>query len=136
MSLSQKSKIKIFSLITVLFFLMAGPAVLAADSPGATNALNGLSATATGGGISTSQSSLPVIIGQVVGAILAFVGVVFFCLILWAGFGWMLAQGDETKITKAKDTIVGSVLGLIVILGAYAIVQLIANVFSGAISGT
>lgn len=78
---------------------------------------------------------LPEIIGKVVGAILAFVGVIFFCLILWAGFGWMLAKGNEEEINKAKEVIFGAVLGLIVILGAYAITNLVAMIFSNALTG-
>ncbi|OGF31063.1 hypothetical protein A3H09_01220 [Candidatus Falkowbacteria bacterium RIFCSPLOWO2_12_FULL_45_13] len=69
------------------------------------------------------------------GAALAFVGVIFFLLILWAGFGWMLAKGNEQKITEAKETIITAVLGLIVILGAYAITALIAMIFSNALKG-
>ncbi len=117
----------------VIFFLLMAPVVFAAGANGVDSAISGLVNTANTGGIQTSQTDLPTIIGKVVGAILAFVGVIFFCLIVWAGFGWMLAQGDEAKITKSKETIIGSVLGLIVILGAYAITKVIADVFSNAL---
>lgn len=118
----------------VLLFLMAGQAVLATSS-GVTNALGGLNSTATGGGIPATQSELPVIIGKVVGAVLALVGVIFFLLILYAGFNWMMAQGQEEKIEKAKGTIFSAVLGLIVILGAYAITTLAAMLFKDALGG-
>lgn len=108
--------------------------VLAADpssvSTGADKALGGLDTTANKGGVKSNTTDLSAIIGKVVGAILAFVGVVFFCLILWAGFGWMMAKGNEEEIKKAKETIIGAVFGLLVIFGAYAITNLIASIFS------
>lgn len=112
-------------------FFMVAPAALA-DTTGINNALTNLNTTANAGGVKSTQTDLPMIIGKVVGAILAFVGVVFFCLILWAGFGWMLAKGNEEEIKTAKETIFGAVLGLIVILGAYAITKVIAEIITNA----
>ena len=116
----------------VLLFLALGQMALA--ETGVDKALGGLDNTATGGGIKpTTDKNLPTIIGGVVGAVLALVGVIFFLLILYAGFNWMMAQGQEEKITKAKETIFGAVLGLLVILGAYAITTLAARLFSEAL---
>jgi len=131
---SKKFKIAALSLVIVLLFLVVASEALA-TAPAVNNALGGLDNTATGGGIktSTSQTDLPTIIGGVVGAVLALVGVVFFLLILYAGFNWMMAQGQEEKITKAKETIFSAVLGLIVVLGAYAITTLAADLFGEAL---
>ena len=130
----KKYKIFFSGLIMVLFFLILGQAVLAAPGAALTNTLDGLDKTATGGGVKpTVEKNLPTIIGGVVGGILALVGVIFFLLILYAGFNWMMAQGDEAKITKAKDTIFSAALGLIVILGASAVTTLTARLFSEAL---
>ena len=64
---------------------------------------------------------------------LAFLGVVFFLLILYAGLGWILSMGNEEKITQSKDMIIAAVLGLIVVLGAYAITALLSDIFTDAI---
>jgi len=61
------------------------------------------------------------IIGRVVGALLAFVGVAFFILIFLGGFTWMTAQGNDEKVEKAKQMIIAAVFGLIIVLSAYAI---------------
>ncbi|MBU0636943.1 hypothetical protein KKH16_01905 [Patescibacteria group bacterium] len=52
---------------------------------------------------------------------MSFLGVVFLILIIYAGFTWMTAGGDEEKINKAKDTIQRAIIGLIIILCSYAI---------------
>ena len=134
MSLTAKYTIFFSGLLVALSLLVSAQMVLA--ETGADKATKGLVDTATKGyGVLPAETNLPTIIGKVVGAILAFVGVIFFCLILWAGFGWMLAKGNEEEIGKAKETIFSAVLGLIVILGAYAITKLVAMIFSNALTG-
>ena len=135
MSLTVKYSLIFSGFLIALSLLVSAQMVLAADK-GVDKATKGLEVTATGGyGALPAETNLPAIIGKVVGAILAFVGVIFFCLILWAGFSWMLAKGNEEEITKAKDTIFSAVLGLIVILGAYAITKLVAIIFTNALTG-
>lgn len=70
---------------------------------------------------------IPSKIGQIVGAVLAFVGIIFFVLIIYGGFMWMTAGGDEQKVTKAKDLITQAVIGLIIVLAAYAITAFIGT---------
>lgn len=45
--------------------------------------------------------------------------VVFF--IIFAGFQFVTAQGDTGKITKARETLVATLIGSAIILGCYAI---------------
>ena len=136
MSLTKKFNIIFFSLMMAWLSLMPVQMVLAAEPTGVDKAKSGLEVTAKAGGVQASQTDLPTIIGKIVGAVLAFVGVIFFCLILWAGFGWMLAKGNEEEIKQAKETIFSAVLGLMVILGAYAVTRLIALIFNNALTGT
>jgi len=71
--------------------------------------------------IQTDKMKLAEIVGIVIQAFLSILGVLFLIYILYAGYHWMTAQGDEEKVTKAKDTIQRAVIGLIVTIGAYAI---------------
>lgn len=65
------------------------------------------------------------IVGKVITYLLGFLGVVFLLLIVWAGFTWMISQGDETKVKKARKIIGASVMGLVVIILSLAIVQFV-----------
>ncbi len=56
--------------------------------------------------------------------ILALVAVV---MIIYGGFTWMTAAGNEDRIEKAKKIISAAVIGLIVILLAWAIVIFVAG---------
>ena len=46
-------------------------------------------------------------------------------MIMYGGFRWITAAGDAGKIGEAKKTIVGAVIGLILALGSYTILNLI-----------
>lgn len=62
---------------------------------------------------------------------LEFVGFIFFCLTLFAGFKWMTAGGNEEEVTKAKSLLRQAVIGLIIILSAYSITMLAARLALG-----
>ena len=57
----------------------------------------------------------------VVNAFLAIIGVLLLIYLLYAGYHWMTARGEEEKVEKAKDTITRAIIGLIIVVGAYAI---------------
>ncbi|MFH1187265.1 MAG: hypothetical protein V1688_00195 [bacterium] len=76
----------------------------------------------TGAGFSlATDTSLSEYIGSIIQYILSFLGVIFICLIIYGGFLWMIARGDSEEITKAKDIITSSVIGLGIIISAYTL---------------
>jgi len=68
-----------------------------------------------------AQDQLPTMIATIIKAGLGLLGIIFIVLLVLAGFNWMTAAGDEEKVTKAKNTITRAVIGLIIIIAAYAI---------------
>ena len=117
----------------IFSFLMVAQVVLA-DTPADSKGKNyGLDTTAqTGLGVDKTKienSSLSSIIGTIVGAALAFLGIVFFILMIMGGFTWMTSMGNEQSAAKAKDIIMAAVIGLVIVLLAYAITKLISGIF-------
>lgn len=56
---------------------------------------------------------------------IGYIGVVFLLATIFAGFLWMTAAGNEERITKAKQLLIGGVIGMAVILGAYIITEFV-----------
>ena len=58
---------------------------------------------------------------QIINLLLGVLGL--FCLIMfiYAGYIWMMAKGNEEEVTKAKDMLSGTVIGLFIILSSYSI---------------
>lgn len=67
------------------------------------------------------------IIALIIQVFLSLLAIIFIILILYAGFNWMTAGGDEQKVTKAKDTIYRAVIGLVITLAAFAITYFVFN---------
>jgi hypothetical protein len=59
--------------------------------------------------------------GRIVATALGLMGVVFLGLIIYAGVLWLIAEGDEAKVEKARKILFQATIGLIIILAAYAI---------------
>ncbi len=97
----------------------------------------GLKETGGAAGLNTGGSApLPEIIGKIIGVFLSFLGVIFFVLIIYGGFMWMTAAGNNDQITKAKSVITSAAIGLLIILSAYVITYLITTEFQGAVEQT
>jgi len=83
----------------------------------------------TGGAIGyklTDPRPLAEKIGKILSISTIFLGVVFLGMMIYAGYLWMLARGNEQEVEKAKNIIIYAVIGLVVVLAAYAITQLMA----------
>ena len=81
------------------------------------------------------SSDLTDTIGKLISALLSVLGVIFLLLIIWAGFTWMTAQGDSKKVDKAKDILITAVVGLIILLSAYAISTFVITQLGTATAG-
>lgn len=131
--LTKKKIAGLLAGILICFFVaQAARAEDSKLSSGGNAAMNGLNTTAgpTGAGLQTdtAQTDISVIIGKIVGAGLAFIGVVFMILIIYGGILWMTARGNEQQVEKAKELIYAAVIGLVIVLSAYAITYYVGGV--------
>ncbi len=110
------------------FQLVALPAMAQTTNP---NPLDELKKT----GLDTNAAPLPVIIGNIIRVFMGVLGIIMVLLILYAGFLWMTAGGDEGKVETAKALIKNSVIGLILILLAYAITTFVISSLTKAAQG-
>lgn len=69
----------------------------------------------------TAQTDPALVVGGIIKVFLGVLGVIFLLLITYAGFLWMTAAGNDSQVKKAKEIMVTSVVGLIILLSAYAI---------------
>ncbi len=58
-------------------------------------------------------------------------GLLFLGLMLYGGYNWMTAMGEEEKVTKAKETIIPAVIGLGILIAAYAITTFVISTIYG-----
>ena len=65
------------------------------------------------------------IIGAVINVMLGFLGIISVVLILLGGFKWMTAGGNEDKVAESKKLLASGVIGLVIILAAFALAQFV-----------
>jgi hypothetical protein len=61
------------------------------------------------------------ILSLIIQLVLGFLGIVFIIMTIISGFRWMTANGNEEQIQKATDAIRASIIGLIIVILAYAV---------------
>ena len=98
------------------------------------NKNSGLEETAISGGFTktffNSSESINSAVSLIITTILSFLGVIFLVLIIVAGYQWMTAGGNEEEVKKAQQQIKNSVIGLIIVLAAYAISVLVTSILA------
>lgn len=76
------------------------------------------------------------IVAKVIQVILGFLGIIAVIIILLGGFKWMTAGGNEDKVGEAKKLITAGIIGLVIILAAYAIANFVLTQLMAATSTT
>lgn len=76
-----------------------------------------------------------IIASRIINVVLGVLGIILLTLMLYAGFLWMTSGGDAEKIKKAQGYIRNAIIGLIIILAAWAITYYVINVLLNATGG-
>lgn len=71
-------------------------------------------------------------VAYIIRGFLGLLGIIFVILIIIAGYNWMTASGDEEKIKKATSTIRSAIIGLLIIISAYAITYFVFSNLPGS----
>jgi len=101
---------------------LALPVVALAQGSPFNRAINDVGTIGNKAGISTGSGvTLPVIIGNIINVALGFLGILLLVYMLYAGFLWMTSGGSDEGVKKAKTMLQNSIIGLVIIVAAYAI---------------
>lgn len=121
-------KVLFVSFFLSIFLLSASP-ILAQNDPLAGLDKSAGEVTAFTTQMSSYQSGtfLQTKVGQAIGVVLSFVGVLFLILMIYAGILWMTSQGNEQQVAKAKDMLINGIIGLIIVFAAYTITSFIGS---------
>ena len=86
------------------------------------NTNSGLDKAAGKMGFTTGGSFVPEgVIGKGITYLLSFLGLLFFGLAVYAGILWMTSEGNEKTVDKAINILKNSLIGLIIVVLAYAV---------------
>ena len=120
-------------------FSLAATSLLAPDA--SAQVTSGINAATTG---EMRGKSVDNTVGSIVNVLLWVVGILSVAMIAWSGFKYITSAGDTSKLASAKSTLIYAVVGLIIAIMAYAIVNFVrtevtstgGKAVGGSLSGT
>ncbi len=110
----------LFAALIAVVFGAVLPAIAQGPGEAAMERLQTVGATAGLG-----ERSIEEMVGIIINIALGFIGIIMVILFIYGGFLWMTAAGDDKKVSKAKDILTAAVIGLIIVLAAYAIARFV-----------
>ena len=121
------TKFIVFSFIFVFAFSFCASFTLAAPDLGVNYATNL--------GLASQNGDVRDTAVDIVKYLMTFLGIIATVVILLGGFKWMTAGGNEDKVAEAKKLLVAGMIGLVIVLAAFAIVTFVIQITDNAISG-
>lgn len=88
-----------------------------------------------GNAIGLTTTDIRVTIANIIRIALGLLGTIALLLILYAGFIWMTAGGDQEKVSRAKKILSSALIGLLIIMASFAITSFVISRLLGATEG-
>ncbi len=123
--------------VFVFTFFLAIEVACAEEPSGAAESFNqGLEKTGGEIGYKSVQgdkakTEIASLIGNIIGAVMAFIGVVFFVLIIMGALDIVGAGGNDEMVKKGKDKIKNGAIGVLIVFAAYLFTHLVLTIASG-----
>jgi uncharacterized membrane protein YwzB len=128
----MKKKLLAISLSLVVCMALVVPVVFAQDIYGQGSELQTIGTTIYG---EEPTTDLRAVLGNVINIALGFLGVALLIIIIYGGFLYMTSGGEEAKIKKGKNWNKNGIIGLVIILLAYAITNFVIQQIDTATNG-
>jgi len=76
-----------------------------------------------------TSASFPTVVQNIVTILFIVSVLVALFFLIWGGIKWIMSGGDKAKIESARNTIIGGIIGLILVFLAFFVIQVIAGLF-------
>ena len=91
--------------------------------------ITGLNAikSSNGAGLKLGGGDVRQTAANIINVALGFLGIISVIIVLLGGFKYMISGGNEEKTTEAKNLIISGIIGLAIILSAWAITKFVVG---------
>ena len=89
---------------------------------------------AKGNGMPTELVGVDGVFTKITNTVLYAVGIISVVMLIFGGLRYVISGGDSKKVTDAKNTIMYALIGLIISILAFAIVNFVINAVGGEAS--
>ncbi|HNU81643.1 MAG TPA: hypothetical protein PLA05_01760 [bacterium] len=135
--MSARHKINIIIIALTLFIFTGALSVAAQEQTNAnlktafdTSSSSALGIVSGAGGAGYNNNVvLETVVGRIITGLFSLLGVIFIIFIIYGGYLYLTASGNEEQTKKATSIITQNIVGLVIILGAYALTYFIIKFF-------
>jgi hypothetical protein len=99
---------------------------------GLQGSINLFKGSALYGGFFGGVTEPELFLASVIQGALLLIGTIFGILVIYGGYLWMVARGNEEYVKKAKNILEAAAIGIVIVMGAYAISSYIIDVVTRA----
>lgn len=128
----KKTLLAIFGVLLLSFGVFAVPAFAEVGTEACEGYSGDFKEELCGGGNKGGEAKLMGSVGGVLNVIYGLVGIISVVFVIVGGFKFTTSQGDPGKVAQAKNTIMFSLIGLVVTLGAFAITSFVLKALGGS----
>ena len=68
-------------------------------------------------------------VGNAVVALMVLASIIALGFLIYGGIKWIMSEGDKTAVENARNTVIGAVVGLIVVFASYLILSIVLTAF-------
>lgn len=83
------------------------------------------------GGLCYQAGQLGTVIGNAINFVFVLAGIVALGYLIYGGIKWVISEGDKSNVESARNHIVASIVGLIIIFMSYLVLNVVLNFFAG-----
>lgn len=76
-----------------------------------------------------SANNIGSVISAVITILLIAAALIALFFLIWGGIRWITSGGDKSKVESARNTIIASIIGLVIALLAFFIITIVLGVF-------
>jgi type IV secretory pathway VirB2 component (pilin) len=133
MNISTKQRLLLAIAPMIMLFMFAVPAVVDAAVPDPQTTNYGLDDF---GGVGLGQKDdVKTIAANIINIVLGFLGIVAVVIIIFSGFKWMTAAGNEEQVTEARKMLLQAIAGLAIVFLAWGIASFVLTQLKDATTG-
>ena len=122
-----KSTASMVVAVALLFASVVSPLFVARNA--SANAVDQIKSRTSQVSDADSGADLPSIAKTVVNTMLFIVGILAVIMIIFSGIRYITAHGDKGQVESAKNTLIYSIVGLVIAIIAYALVTWVTGLF-------
>lgn len=133
MKIKKVTSILLTSTLSLMLLLSTGSFFTASATATPTSNMFGEEdLTAIGTTTGLENTSVQGIVGNIIKSIIGLFGIVATAFIVYGGILWMTSGGEEEKVKKAKKLMISGIVGMVIIVSAYAVTSYLMNNLLGA----